>query len=108
MVEKDGQEDAGVLTALLDSTQSLISFPGDRYTLHYALPDSGQSVELFLESRGYYLEWVRKEWIAEENPFSLAEMFLTPGAAMKRLAPEFKRVEPGMEDCFWRSRYAKP
>jgi len=63
---------------------------------------------LFLESRGYYLEWIRKEWIAEENPAFLAQMFLNPEAALRRLAPQFKEVEAKMENYFCRSRYAKP
>jgi hypothetical protein len=107
-VLKEGKEDSRAMAALLDSSRVLITMPGDWYTLKYRLPENGTGYELFLESRGYYLEWIRKEWIAEENPFRLAEMLLAPGNALKRLAPEFKRVEPQMEDCFWRSRYAKP
>ncbi len=107
-VFNDGKEDPQARAKLLDSLQHLITFPGDSYTLKYALPAESPDYELFLESRGYYLEWIRKEWVEEQNPLLLAEFFLDPGNALKRLAPEFKRVEPNMEDCFWRSRYAKP
>jgi hypothetical protein len=108
MVLKDRKEDQNSLFILLDSTRTLVTLPGDSYTLKYSLPDSEYEYELFLESRGYYLEWIRKEWIEEQNPFLLAQMFLDPENALKRLAPEFKHVEPNMEDCFWRSRYARP
>jgi hypothetical protein len=107
-VLKDGREDIEARRLLLDPAQHLITFPGDSYTLKYELPDRNTGYELFLESRGYYLEWIRKEWIAEENPLLLGELFIAPREALKRLAPEFKRVERQMEDCFWRSRYAKP
>jgi hypothetical protein len=107
-IVQDGKEDQHARAILLDSTQTLVTFPGDNYTLKYVLPDTKFEYELFLESRGYYLEWIRKEWIEEQNPLLLAQMFLDPENALKRLAPEFKRVEPNMEDCFWRSRYAKP
>ena len=106
-VLKDGREDSDALARLLDPSQTLVTFPGDVYTLTYALSQKQAEYEFFLESRGYYLEWMRAEWIQEQNPQLLSEMFLSPAAALKRLAPDFKRVEPGMEDCFWRSRYAK-
>lgn len=108
LVLKDGLEDDQALDILCDSTKVLTALPGDTYTLKYHMPDTSGDYELFLESRGYYLEWIRKEWIEEENPFLLAQMFLDPQTALKRLAPEFKQVEKEMEHCFWRSRYARP
>ncbi|HVO76748.1 MAG TPA: hypothetical protein VMT60_02065, partial [Candidatus Bathyarchaeia archaeon] len=104
---KDGRLDDTVLAVLRDPGQALTTLPGDAYVLMYHLPDTPVNYQLFLESRGYYLEWIRREWIAEENPSLLAEMFFNPQAALTRLAPEFKRVENGMEDSFWRSRYAR-
>jgi hypothetical protein len=108
LVLKDGLVDRQTRAILRDSTQVLITLPGDNYTLRYQIPDVSCDYELFLQSRGYYLEWIRKEWIEEENPFLLAEMFINPEAALKRLAPDFKRVEGEMENHFWRSRYVKP
>jgi hypothetical protein len=108
VVMKDDVEDEGGRAILLDSSRVLVTMPGDTYTLKYRLPDDTIEYEYFLESRGYYLEWIRKEWIEEENPWLLAEMFLAPERALRRLAPEFKRVESDMEESFWRSRYAKP
>ena len=103
-----GQEDSTARASLLDSARVLVTLPGDRYTMKYKLPEGYADFDYFLESRGYYLEWIRKEWVEEENPAYLAEMFLSPARSLRRLAPEFKRVEAQMEDCFWRSRYAKP
>jgi hypothetical protein len=108
LVLKNGFVDDRARELLCNSTEALVTLPGDTYTLRYRLPAADSDWELFLESRGYYLEWIRKEWIEEENPALLSEMFLNPQAAMKRLAPEFKRVEAEMEDCFWRSRFANP
>ncbi|MEP7228190.1 MAG: hypothetical protein ABI785_12560, partial [Gemmatimonadales bacterium] len=61
--------------------------------------------ELFLESRGYYLEWMRREWLAEENLALAAQILLDPAGALRTLAPAFKRQEPEMERLFWNSRY---
>lgn len=105
---KEGVADDQALRALHDAAKALTTLPGEAYTLRYRMPEGAHEYELFLESRGYYLEWIRSEWIAEENPMLLAQMFLNPQAALRRLAPEFKRVEAEMEKHFWRSRYAKP
>jgi hypothetical protein len=66
-----------------------------------------QRYEFFLESRGYYLEWIRQEWLKEENLSRAALLFSDPETALRTLAPAFKKIEPDMEKLFWRSRYAK-
>jgi hypothetical protein len=92
---------------LLDSTLTLTTFPGDEYMLVYDLPGFAEDYELFVESRGYYIEWMRDEWLADEDMTRAAEMFLAPQQALRRLAPEFKQVEAEMENVFWNSKYAK-
>jgi len=84
----------------------LTTFPGDLYTLRYELPSDAHEYELFLESRGYYLEWIRADWLKEENAQRLAQIMFNTDSALRDLAPEFKSVEAQMEDIFWRSRYA--
>lgn len=84
--------------------EPLVTLPGDEYTFTFKLP-AGDS-ELFLDTRGYYLEWLRREWMSEENQVRAAMMFAAPRLALRLLAPEFKRIEPGMEKQFWNSRYA--
>ena len=86
----------------------LATLPGDAYTLLYRLPENFDRWELFLESRGYYLEWMRSQWLDEEDHGRAAEMLLDPRAALRRLAPAYKRQEAGMDSVFWRSRYARP
>jgi hypothetical protein len=93
---------------LIDPARTLVTLPGDEYTMVYRLPEDPERFELFLESRGYYLEWMRDEWIAEENPARAAMMFVDPDRALRAMAPEFKRGEAEMEASFWGSRYAKP
>jgi hypothetical protein len=61
---------------------------------------------LFLESRGYYLEWMRDEWVREESRFGSLLMFLAPRLALRMLAPRFKAIEADIESQFWSSRYA--
>ena len=46
---------------LLAPGEHLVTYPGDAYTLRYELPPGDQ--ELFLDSRGYYYEWIREAWL---------------------------------------------
>jgi hypothetical protein len=86
----------------------LTTLPGDIWDFDYRLPEDPLSYELFLESRGYYLEWMRQEWMAEEDPLRAARLFLDPAQALKDLAPLYKKQEARMEDLFWGSRFARP
>lgn len=86
----------------------IVTQPGDSYLLEYQLPSDRGPLELFLESRGYYLEWMRKEWVAEQAPLRGLQMVLDPASSLRRFAPAYKRVEPEIEQMFWRSRYAQP
>jgi hypothetical protein len=99
--------DGSALALLRDSARTLVTLPGDEYTLVYRLPEDFARRELFLEARGYYLEWMREEWLAEENLVRAAGMFVDPARAMRTMAPEFKRRETEMEAAFWRSRYVR-
>ncbi len=106
-VLRRGQADTAALASLLGEAQPLTTQPGDTLAIEYALPASARAPEVFLESRGYYLEWMRDAWVAEENPGRLAELFLDPRGSLRKMAPEFKRLEPEMEHSFWGSRYAR-
>ncbi len=104
-VKRNQLVDKEALAVLLDSSKVLATFPGDEYTLKYKLPQDFQNYELFLESRGYYLEWMRKEWLKEENQAQALRMFTDPAGILKDLAPEFKKIEPEIEKQFWSSKY---
>jgi hypothetical protein len=106
-VERAGRADSAAWRALVDTSTSLVTLPGDEYDLVYQLPVQPEQYELFLESRGYYLEWMRREWLAEENLESAAQILFDPAGALRTLAPAFKRQEPEMEKRFWSSRYVR-
>lgn len=106
-VRREGRDDRAALDALRDGTTGLTTLPGDSYELIYRLPADFDRYELFLESRGYYLEWMRREWMAEENLGQALRMLVDPGGTLRALAPAFKRVEPDLERLFWSSRYVR-
>ena len=107
IVRYAGRVDTDALQALRDRTHPLVTLPGDVYEVEYRLPADYTHLELFLEARGYYLEWLRREWMPEENLGAAAQLVLQPRAALRVLAPAYKRQEAGMERIFWNSRYAR-
>jgi hypothetical protein len=88
--------------------ETIVTMPGDAYTFDFELPEHPERYELFLSSRGYYLEWIRREWLAEESATRATLLFAAPSVALRLLAPAYKRQEAGMERLFWGSRYAHP
>ncbi|MBC8374724.1 MAG: hypothetical protein H8E26_01695 [FCB group bacterium] len=105
MVYYDSNIDEKALSLLKEPEKKLTTLPGDIYRILYAIPDDYKSYELFIESRGYYLEWIRDEWITEEDPQRLSQILFHPKDALKELASDFKEIEAEMEDVFWRSKY---
>lgn len=111
-VRRGGSPDSLAAKALAadgsGSREPLTTLPGDALDLVYELPPDQERYEIFLEARGYYLEWMRREWIAEEDPRAARRLLLDPAAMLRALAPAFKRQEPMMEQAFWKSRYVHP
>ena len=105
-VINDSIESPDALARVLDTGKVLTTFPGDDYTFIYDLPEDFGNYELFLESRGYYLEWMRQEWLPEENPTLAMMMFAKPQESLRLLAPRYKQIEDSIETVFWNSRYA--
>ncbi len=92
---------------LLGGNRHLVTHPGDAYRLTFKLPPSEAPLELFLESEGYYYEWMRAEWLDEEDPAMAALALAEPAEALRRLAPAYKAQEPRLEQAFWASRFRK-
>lgn len=106
LVLRGGRVDAEARERLVDPERTLVAMPGDEYEIVFPLPRDSEGSELFLESRGYYLEWIRERWLEEENLLLAARLFREPERAFRELAGSFARVEPELEERFWRSRYA--
>lgn len=104
-VLRDGIENADARARLADTTRTLVTLPGDRYTIRYRLPDHPGEWELFLESRGYYLEWIRESWLASTNLERATLLGLRPREALRALAPEYARREAEFEREFWGTRH---
>lgn len=106
-VEHAGRPDASALATLRAGRRHLIALPGDEYRLTFAVPGPPESQALFLESEGYYYEWMREEWLREEDPDMVALILMQPEEALRRLAALFKAHEAGAEETFWASRFGR-
>lgn len=93
------------LQKLKSKDEYLVTYPGDAYRINYSLPFN--NAELFLDSKGYYLEWIRDEWVKQQNFKKLNLMINKPSQFLKKSASQFKKLEPQMEQTFWNSRYVK-
>jgi hypothetical protein len=101
-----GAEDRGALRRLLGQGDHLATYPRDEYWLRFTLPAGDH--ELFLESTGYYYEWTRSQWLGEQDLPLVALALSDPGAALREMAPLYKKIEPDMERYFWQSRVGWP
>jgi hypothetical protein len=106
-VERDGLRDERARARLLDGERHLVTHPGDSYRLTFRLPPGDGPFDLFLESQGFYYEWMRSEWLAEQDPRMAALALANPAEALRRLAPAYKAEEPFLERAFWASRFRK-
>ena len=102
---RQGRDAPEVLAALGDPARTVVTYPGDLVALEYELPPGPQ--ELFLESRGYYYEWMRSEWLRDESPIDFARALADPEGLLRRLAPAYKRVEAQMDRIFWSTRIGR-
>lgn len=100
----NGQPNSKDLQALTDDDkQRACSMPGNLFELKFELPDSADYA-LFVESKGYYLEWMRPTWWKEKNLMKLMRMLDGDEKTWRDLAIEYKEHEADMEATFWGSK----
>jgi hypothetical protein len=90
-----------------DDDAFMITYPGDLFRLEYVTeePPEGLSRSYFLRSRGFYIEWIRREWL--ENPPE-AGPFAMNDAAILKTAGLWLGKKDRYERDFFGSRFADP
>jgi hypothetical protein len=104
MVSRAEVVDTASHKRLVMNDSYLVTYPGDVLEIRYPVTAS-PSLEVFVESEGYYIEWMRQEWLADENHKAFRRVLLNPSGYLKKMAPHYKVQEPKMEEVFWNSRY---
>ncbi len=89
---------------IIADDQYLISMPGSEYKINFDLPSNNTDYELFLYSKGYYLEWMRENWIRNKDLLKLRQMLENPKKYLQQEAKSYKEYESTMEQQFWDSK----
>jgi hypothetical protein len=105
-VTKNLVADTLALRRLIAASDHLVTYPGDNYRIRYELPRA-EAADFFIETEGYYIEWMRDEWLPGQDLAQAKAMFLHPREYLRSIAPAYKAREPEMEHVFWNSRYTK-
>lgn len=107
VVDAGARSTAEVTQRLRGEGPRLVNLPGDDVALRFALPATRGRRAYFLRSRGFYYEWMRTEWLREEN-VAQAELYLRdPHRALRELATPFRARESEMDAAFEASRFRR-
>lgn len=103
-VSSKGIQNENALKSLLKQGDYLLSLPGNAVQISFTMKDRPGNYELFLYSKGYYLEWMRENWLKDKNMAKLRQLFFSPENYLKDEAGNYKVYETTMEETFWNSR----
>jgi len=99
-----GKLDNTALGEINSPDKYLLSMPGSEYKFHFTLPSTNTDYELFLYSKGYYLEWMREHWIKDKDLLKLKQMVDNPKKYLREEAKNYKQYEATIEQEFWNSK----
>lgn len=99
-----GKPDPTALAEINNPEKHLISMPGSEYKFNFMLPNADTDYELFLYSKGYYLEWMREHWLKDKDLLKLKQMVDNPKKYLRNEAMNYKEYETKMEVEFWNSK----
>jgi hypothetical protein len=99
-----GKVDNTALLEIKNPEKYLISMPGSEYKFNFTLPSAVTDYELFLYSKGYYLEWMREHWLKDKDLLKLKQMVDNPKKYLMVESKNYKRYETTMEHEFWNSK----
>jgi hypothetical protein len=103
-VKNKEENDPEALNQIVSQSEYLISMPGSEYKIFFDLPIKNSNYELFLYSKGYYIEWMRTEWLKDKNLLKLKQMIDNPKKYLKVETKPYKNFEEKMEEIFWNSK----
>lgn len=111
-VFKNGAEIKSVLTLKEkgERNQCELSMPGDAFKIQYSLPEiknKGYNYQVFLDAKGYYIEWMRASWLKDKDLLALKRMLENPVTWLNGETSNYKKYEADMEKQFWESKWTK-
>lgn len=107
LAQLNGDPEPHLLALLQDPDRYLITNPGAHLVLTYSDELGSERSRYFLESTGHYLEWMQPGWLKEQDEEAFIRFMMDPAEGLRQLAPEYKSIEPHMEELFWNSRFRR-
>lgn len=104
VVLEDGRKNLEAGKLLNNDKKHLVSMPGSTYRFKFVLPSGSEDYDVFLQSRGYYLEWLRPSWLEDSNLLKFRQMIKSPRRYLRTETKSYKEYEHKMEELFWNSR----
>jgi hypothetical protein len=104
VITEAGREDASAIGLVLeDDKEYLVTYPGTSLMLEFLPPSPppGNATTYLLATRGYYIEWMRPEWIRRAQQ---GEPFHAGPGAVERLMATWIEKRGSVEDAFFGSR----
>ncbi|MFH5831735.1 hypothetical protein [Halalkalibaculum sp. DA384] len=90
----------------LESTDSdyLVAYPGDANYFYYHIPQKQEfATTLFLQSSGYYTEWLRGNWISHKATDYTFNLF-QPEETLEQLKRSWRRDQELLERTFFETK----
>jgi len=108
-VEKIESGKSELLDCWTRADDYLVSMPGDKYLVRWVISGkTAQDNALFLEASGYYIEWMRSNWLQDKDLKQLNTLLNNPKKWLRKQTRDYKKYESQMERDFWNSRYLPP
>lgn len=87
-----------------DDSQYLVTNQGDSYLINYKVSEPlDEEISLFIESKGYYYEWIRGNWIRERNTDYTFNLFDVQGT-LSKLVDSWIENKEILEEEFFNAR----
>ena len=104
VIGSEGRPDTAALASLHDADdRRLETHPGERFTAEFdaGASPSGVARTFFLASQGYYIEWMRRDWMGRGN----ATATFTPGQpALLEAVRRWRTSQDSLERLFYSTR----
>lgn len=109
-IKKNGKTNNSLLENITSTkNEYLVSMPGDEFYYSYQIPNTkkDETFQIFLDTRGYYIEWMRDAWLKDKNLFALKKMMDNPVDWLNSETSNYKAYEQKMEEQFWNSKWTQ-
>jgi hypothetical protein len=111
LIDSHGNRNAELKARLrANDARYLITYPGESYLLKFTVGPvpAGRQHSYFVTSSGFYIEWLRQEWLRHRPTASTAGRFALNDATILQTAKLWLAKKQRFEKAFFESRIIRP